>query len=71
MTVPIAFIPNIGLPELLIVGAIVLLLFGSKRLPELGSGMGRFIKNFKRGLGEGQKVEEEKKKLEQPSNEGS
>ena len=32
---------GLGLPELLIVGFIVLVLFGSRKLPELGSGLGK------------------------------
>lgn len=41
---------GIGTTELLIVGAIVIVLFGARRLPELGSGMGSAIRNFKSGL---------------------
>ena len=38
---------RIGLPELLIVLAIIVLIFGANRLPELGRGIGRGIRNFK------------------------
>jgi sec-independent protein translocase protein TatA len=38
---------KIGLPELLILLAIVFFLFGAKRLPEIGKGIGEGIKNFK------------------------
>jgi TatA/E family protein of Tat protein translocase len=41
---------SIGLPELLLILMIALLLFGTKRLPELGSSLGRAISEFKRGL---------------------
>ncbi len=41
---------TIGLPELLIILVIALLLFGSRRLPEIGSSLGRAITEFKRGL---------------------
>lgn len=34
--------------ELLIIAAIIVVLFGSKRLPELGSGLGKAISNFKK-----------------------
>ena len=40
----------IGLPEMLIILAIVILIFGANRLPELGRGIGSGIKNFKAGL---------------------
>jgi sec-independent protein translocase protein TatA len=39
--------PRIGLPELLILLVIVFFLFGAKRLPEIGKGIGEGIKNFK------------------------
>ena len=41
---------GIGTTELLIVLGIVVVLFGARRLPELGSGVGKAIKNFKAGL---------------------
>ncbi len=43
---------NIGLPEILGVLALAVLLFGAKKLPELGSSVGQSIKNFKRGVHE-------------------
>jgi sec-independent protein translocase protein TatA len=43
---------GIGVQELLIILAIVLIIFGAKNLPILGSNMGRAISNFKRGLSE-------------------
>ena len=39
-----------GTTELFIVLAIVVVIFGARRLPELGSGLGKSIKNFKAGL---------------------
>ena len=41
---------GIGPWELLIILAIVVLLFGARRLPEIGSGIGEAIRNFKSGL---------------------
>lgn len=43
----------IGLPEMLIILAIVILIFGANRLPELGKGIGAGIKNFKTSMKEG------------------
>lgn len=37
-----------GVPELLIVGAIVMLVFGVGKLPEIGSSVGKAISNFKK-----------------------
>ncbi|MFN0118833.1 MAG: twin-arginine translocase TatA/TatE family subunit [Elusimicrobiota bacterium] len=41
---------NIGMGELLVVLIIILLLFGSKRLPDLARGLGQSIKAFKEGM---------------------
>ena len=38
---------KLGIPELLIILAIVVLIFGANKLPELGRGIGKGIKNFK------------------------
>jgi len=42
--------PRIGFPELLLILLVVVLLFGSTRIPQLGRGLGEGIRNFKRGL---------------------
>ena len=42
--------PNIGLPELLIIFAIIVLLFGATRLPKLGKSVGQSVRGFKTGL---------------------
>jgi len=41
---------GIGSSELLVILAIAMLIFGARRLPEIGSGMGKAIKNFKASL---------------------
>jgi sec-independent protein translocase protein TatA len=38
---------GIGMPELIIILVIILIIFGAGKLPEIGSGIGRGIKNFK------------------------
>ena len=43
----------IGLPEMLIILAIVILIFGANRLPEIGRGIGKGIRNFKEATKEG------------------
>jgi sec-independent protein translocase protein TatA len=43
-------IGGLGFGELILIFAVLLLLFGAKRLPELASGMGRGIRDFKRSL---------------------
>jgi sec-independent protein translocase protein TatA len=41
---------NLGVPELLIILAVVLLLFGSTRLPKLARSLGQASKEFKKGV---------------------
>ena len=43
--------------ELGVVGVLVVLLFGTKRLPELGSGLGKAISNFKRSYKESAEID--------------
>ena len=50
---------GLGTSEIVIIFIIVLILFGSKRIPELGRGLADGIKNFKKGMKEGEKVIEE------------
>ncbi len=42
--------PNIGLPELLIIVVIALVFFGPGKLPELGSAIGKAIHGFKKSV---------------------
>jgi sec-independent protein translocase protein TatA len=44
---------KIGLPELLIILAVALLIFGPKKLGDLGKGLGEGIRNFKSSMNEG------------------
>lgn len=58
---------GIGVTELLIILAIVLLLFGTKKLRNIGGDLGGAIKNFRTSMkeGEGEKPESESEKIEQ------
>ena len=38
---------RLGIPELLIILAIIILIFGANRLPEIGRGIGKGIRNFR------------------------
>jgi sec-independent protein translocase protein TatA len=67
-------IPSLGGAELLIVLAIILLLFGAKRIPTLGRSLGSGIKEFRQGLAEGdneEEVQDPKKKRRQDEEEPS
>ena len=49
---------GMGVPELLIILAVILLIFGPKNLPKLGSALGKTVKNLRDGMGAGKDVEE-------------
>jgi sec-independent protein translocase protein TatA len=53
---------GLGMQELMIVMIIVVVLFGATRLPQLGSGIGKAIRNFKDGINEVNKTEIEENK---------
>ena len=44
---------GIGIWELLVLLAVMLLVFGPKKLPQIGRGLGEGIRNFKRGVKDG------------------
>jgi sec-independent protein translocase protein TatA len=46
--------PNLGFWEIIAIMAVVLLVFGAKRLPEIGASMGKGIREFKRSITETQ-----------------
>jgi len=55
-----------SMPELLIVLAIVVLLFGAKKIPDLAKGMGKGIKDFKKAIKEDDEEPKEIAKTEEP-----
>jgi sec-independent protein translocase protein TatA len=47
-------IGRLGIPELIIILMIIILIFGANRLPEIGRGIGKGIKNFKDATHDGE-----------------
>lgn len=55
---------GLGLPELGIIALIAILIFGPKKIPELGNALGKTLRSFKDGVGlaDDESVEKEKQK---------
>lgn len=53
---------GLGMQELMVIMVIVVVLFGGSRLPQIGSGIGKAISNFKQGINEANKTEVEEGK---------
>ncbi len=59
----------LGIPEMIAILVVILLVFGARRLPEIGSSMGKGIRTFKTALmGEDEKEESEKQTAASGSN---
>ena len=54
-------IGGIGMPELIIILVIVLVIFGAGKLPEIGSGIGKAIKNFRHATSDPEKLEKDER----------
>lgn len=61
------FIRNLGGPDLLIILAIVVLLFGATKLPELARGMGRSIRIFRSEMNEAEKEKQDSAEAAKPA----
>ncbi|TGK17403.1 twin-arginine translocase TatA/TatE family subunit [Leptospira fluminis] len=66
MFLPLAFIGNLGWPEILIILFLALLLFGGKRLPSLAKDLGDGIRQFRKSLSGD--PESESPKIQEPEN---
>ena len=53
---------KLGLPEILLILAVALLIFGPSKLADLGKGLGEGIKNFRSAVKDGEHAEEKEKK---------
>ena len=59
---------GIGIPELIIILVIILIIFGAGKLPEIGAGLGKGIKNFKKATLESDPEPEKQEKIEHKEN---
>ena len=60
---------GIGMQEMLIILLVVLVLFGAKKVPEIGGGLGRAIRNFRKAQEEPDEIDISAKKSEAPQQE--
>jgi sec-independent protein translocase protein TatA len=58
-------IGGIGMPEMLVILVIVLIIFGAGKLPDIGAGLGKGIRNFKKATGEPLETLEKAEKFEE------
>ncbi len=55
---------GLGMPELIVILIIVLVIFGANRLPQLGEGLGKAIRGFKKGISDSNESNKESEKKE-------
>jgi sec-independent protein translocase protein TatA len=58
---------GIGMPELLVILVIVLVIFGANKLPQIGEGIGKGIRNFKKATKESEEIDVTPKKTDEIS----
>ena len=55
---------GIGMPELVIILVIIMIIFGANKLPQMGAGLAKGIRNFKRGIDGKEEIDATPKKIE-------
>lgn len=59
---------GLGLPELFVIFFIVLIVFGAGKLPEIGVGLGKALRGFKKGMADSDETASRSMALEQKEN---
>ena len=62
---------GIGMPELLVILVIVLVIFGANKLPQIGEGIGKGIRNFKKATKEANEIDVTPKKADEKKSDES
>lgn len=57
---------GLGVPELMVILVIALVIFGPSKLPQIGSGLGKAIRDFKKGVSSGDDDEPAKESKKDP-----
>ncbi len=55
---------GIGMPELVVILVIVMIIFGANKLPQMGAGLAKGIRNFKKGIDGKEEIDATPKKIE-------
>jgi sec-independent protein translocase protein TatA len=56
---------GIGMPELVIILVIIMIIFGANKLPQMGAGLAKGIRNFKKGIDGKEEIDATPKKIEE------
>jgi sec-independent protein translocase protein TatA len=59
---------GIGMPELVIILVIIMIIFGANKLPQMGAGLAKGIRNFKKGIDEKEVIDTTPEKIEEAPN---
>ena len=66
MNAIVLFLGGVGFQEIMVIGLVVLVFFGAKKIPEFMKGLGKGVKEFKEGISDVQKDIEESTKMDEP-----
>ena len=56
---------GIGMPELVIILVIIMIIFGANKLPQMGAGLAKGIRNFKKGIDGKEEIDTAQKRIEE------